>query len=211
MNAADPTGLELRLRCYWTHEWHTGENEPEYPYLHEHYEQFCGDDAATRAAGLVAATNPYYSAGYGYQGAGGGVVFAGAGAVASLGHQGPSCGGAVVNALLTAGTDVAFFTGVGAGIRAARAAGLAGRWVQNFGRAQKLRAMYAAQRAAIARRAARDLAYKGAEAAYLTGRFSELGSTLAGEDLGTPSFSWLDLVPGIASIRAIGKALDACF
>ena len=129
----------------------------------------------------------------------------------NLGKQGPSCGGAIINAFVTVPTDIAFFTGVGAGIRAARAASFAGRWVQSFGRAQKLRAMYAALRDAIAARSARDFAYRGAEAAYFTGRFSTLGTALAGEDLGTADFSILDLIPVIASIRAIGRLVDACF
>jgi hypothetical protein len=78
VNTADPTGLDgdLPLRCYWTYGKHSGENEPEYPYPHEHYEQFCGDDRAMREALLLAATNPYMAAGFGSDGNGGSVVLA---------------------------------------------------------------------------------------------------------------------------------------
>jgi len=151
-------------------------------------------------------------AAFGFAG-GGGFAEGGAGSLgqSQVGSSGPSCGGAVLNFVITAAGDVAFFSGVYAGVRAAKAAKFAAEWAQTYGEEQKLRAMYAATRSQITARSTSSIAFQGAEASYTTSRIQQLGLALVGNGLGTPGFKGIDLIPGLASLDTGLQMVRACF
>ena len=124
------------------------------------------------------------------------------------GWHNPACRVAAINAAVTGITDALFFTGVGAGVAAElRAATFAARTeavMAEYG----ARGIMAARLWNRAERGAMEVAssrYANASDAVVTGAFKTTGWGVRVGDL-----SWKDFVPGFASYRAIGGAIEAC-
>lgn len=149
---------------------------------------------------------------------GGGFVFAGAGAVASLGHKGPSCGVAIAGAVVTVVLDATFLVSVE--IRALAGLGKAGYYgLRALSMSGKILSRSIAGNAPM-------------QAVYMAGNLQDAGRTIVrgyvlswtGIDANAAVSGTMqaaeghfdvggflqDLIPGWASKRAIGRALDAC-